>query len=29
MAGGVDQWDQAGGGLALQEYFVTVTKLVS
>ena len=29
MAGGVDSWDRAGGGLALQEQFVAVTKIVS
>jgi thiosulfate reductase/polysulfide reductase chain A len=26
MAGGLDQWDTAGGGLAFQEHFVSVRK---
>ena len=26
MSGGLDQWDPAGGGLALQEHFVSVKK---
>jgi thiosulfate reductase/polysulfide reductase chain A len=26
MAGGLEKWDQAGGGLALQEHFVKVVK---
>jgi thiosulfate reductase/polysulfide reductase chain A len=29
MGGGLDQWDPAGGGLALQEHFVAVTKIAS
>jgi thiosulfate reductase/polysulfide reductase chain A len=29
MGGGLDQRDHAGGGLALQEHFVAVTKIVS
>ena len=27
MAGGLARWDPAGGGMALQEHFVTVRKL--
>ena len=27
MAGGLDLWDPAGGGMAMQEHFVTVRKL--
>jgi thiosulfate reductase/polysulfide reductase chain A len=27
MPGGLDHWDPAGGGLALQEHFVTVLKV--
>ncbi len=27
MSGGLDRWDSAGGGLALQEHFVSVKKL--
>jgi len=26
MAGGMDIWDKAGGGIAFQEHFVTVSK---
>jgi thiosulfate reductase/polysulfide reductase chain A len=29
MTGGLDQWIHAGGGLALQEHFVAVTKIAS
>jgi hypothetical protein len=29
MPGGLALWDQAGGGMALQEHFVTVTKIKS
>jgi thiosulfate reductase / polysulfide reductase chain A len=27
MPGGLDKWDQAGGAMAMQEYFVTVSKV--
>ena len=27
MQGGLDVWDQAGGGMAMQEHFVSVKKL--
>ena len=27
MPGGLALWDQAGGGMALQEHFVTVSKI--
>jgi thiosulfate reductase/polysulfide reductase chain A len=29
MGGLLDPWDHAGGGLALQEHFVAVTKIIS
>jgi thiosulfate reductase/polysulfide reductase chain A len=29
MAGGLDLWDPAGGGVAMQEHFVTVKKIVT
>jgi thiosulfate reductase/polysulfide reductase chain A len=28
MTGGLDLWDQAGGGLALQEHFVSLKKVL-
>jgi len=27
LLGGLDVWDPAGGGLAMQEHFVTVSKM--
>ena len=27
MAGGLDKWDKAGGGIAYQEHFVSVSKI--
>jgi hypothetical protein len=27
MGGGLEVWDQAGGGLPMQEHFVTVRKV--